>query len=82
MSTDPIDLQESFSESSSFDSKSFLSGLTTSPGVYRMYGSDGSILYVGKAKHLKKRVSSYFARQGLSLKTQSLVSKIAKIEVT
>ncbi|KZY36625.1 excinuclease ABC subunit C [Oleiphilus sp. HI0085] len=47
-----------------------------------MYGSDGSILYVGKAKHLKKRVSSYFARQGLSLKTQSLVSKIAKIEVT
>jgi excinuclease ABC subunit C len=65
-----------------FDHKGFLAGLTSSPGVYRMYAVDDSILYVGKAKHLKKRVSSYFARQGLSIKTQSLVKKIARIEVT
>ena len=82
MSIDPIDSPEPATDTSTFDSKTFLSGLTTSPGVYRMYGSDESILYVGKAKNLKKRVSSYFSRQGLSRKTQSLVSKISKIEVT
>ncbi len=82
MSTDLSDLKQAESATPLFDAKAFLAGLTTSPGVYRMYGNEGEILYVGKAKHLRKRVSSYFARQGLSLKTQSLVSKIARIEVT
>ena len=47
-----------------------------------MFGLDQEILYVGKAKNLKKRVSSYFAKQGLSLKTAALVKRIASIEVT
>jgi len=65
-----------------FDAKSFLKQLSSSPGVYRMFDGDEQILYVGKAKNLKNRVSSYFAKSGLSVKTRSLVSKIANIEVT
>jgi len=65
-----------------FDSKSFLKQLSSAPGVYRMFSSNAKILYVGKAKNLKKRVSSYFLKQGLSIKTRSLVSKIVSIEVT
>ena len=47
-----------------------------------MYDSAGDLLYVGKAKNLKNRVSSYFRETGLSVKTQSLVSKIHSIEIT
>lgn len=65
-----------------FDHKSFLSSLTKAPGVYQMYDSDGKILYVGKAKNLKNRVSSYFQKTGLPIKTQRLVSRIASIEIT
>lgn len=65
-----------------FDSKSFLVQLTRAPGVYRMYDEKGDILYVGKAKNLKSRVSSYFLKTGQSVKTQSLVKKIQRIEVT
>lgn len=65
-----------------FDAKAFLKQLVTKPGVYRMFDETGEILYVGKAKSLKARVSSYFVRQGLPIKTRSLVSKIANIEVT
>ena len=53
-----------------------------SPGVYRMLNHKGDILYVGKAKNLKSRVSSYFAKSGLSLKTQALVKRIQAMEVT
>ncbi|TNF01302.1 MAG: excinuclease ABC subunit C, partial [Gammaproteobacteria bacterium] len=65
-----------------FDSKSFLKQLTERPGVYRMYDEAGEVLYVGKARNLKNRVSSYFRQSGLSPKTQALVSKIDAIEVT
>lgn len=65
-----------------FDFKSFLAELTKSPGVYRMYDERDAILYVGKAKNLKSRVSSYFLKTGQSVKTQSLVKKIADIEIT
>ncbi len=65
-----------------FDSKAFLARLTGRPGVYQMYAADGSILYVGKARNLKNRVSSYFRATGLTTKTMALVSKIARIEVT
>jgi len=65
-----------------FDSKSFLKSLSLAPGVYRMFDAKGDILYVGKAKSLKKRVSSYFLKQDHAPKTRSLVSKIANIEVT
>lgn len=65
-----------------FDSKSFLARLTGLPGVYQMYDSKGEILYVGKARNLKKRVSSYFRNTGLTPKTVALVAKIHHIEVT
>ncbi|MFT7289839.1 MAG: excinuclease ABC subunit C [Reinekea sp.] len=64
-----------------FDPKSFLRNLTTRPGVYRMYASDGQLLYVGKAKNLKNRVSSYFRGSGLTNKTVALVNKIQSIEI-
>ena len=44
-----------------FDGKAFVAQLSTAPGVYRMYAADGSLLYVGKAGALKRRVASYFA---------------------
>ncbi|MBL3600266.1 MAG: excinuclease ABC subunit UvrC [gamma proteobacterium endosymbiont of Lamellibrachia anaximandri] len=63
-----------------FDAKTFLSTLTTRPGVYRMLGQDDKLLYVGKAKNLKKRVSSYFSRS-LNRRIQLMVSQIEGIEV-
>ncbi|MFL0798583.1 MAG: excinuclease ABC subunit UvrC [Cellvibrionaceae bacterium] len=68
--------------SSSFDSKNFLKSLCSQPGVYQMYGEGESLLYVGKAKNLKKRLSSYFRKTGLSPKTQALVSRIVDIQIT
>ncbi len=65
-----------------FDSKNFLKRLATTSGVYRMLDDQGEVLYVGKARNLKNRVSSYFNKSGLSVKTRSLVTKIANIEVT
>lgn len=65
-----------------FDSKAFLKGLTQRPGIYQMYDEADKILYVGKAKNLRNRVSSYFRSSGLSPKTQALVARIRRIEVT
>ncbi|MCM2680747.1 excinuclease ABC subunit UvrC [Echinimonas agarilytica] len=68
--------------SSEFDPKEFLSRVTTSPGVYRMYDGEDTIIYVGKAKNLKNRLSSYFRTQHVSRKTQALVRHICRVEVT
>uniref|UniRef100_UPI0036D93A93 excinuclease ABC subunit UvrC n=1 Tax=Photorhabdus sp. RM322S TaxID=3342825 RepID=UPI0036D93A93 len=65
-----------------FDSKVFLKTVTSQPGVYRMYDTLGTVIYVGKAKDLKKRLSSYFRAQVVSRKTESLVRSIAQIDVT
>jgi excinuclease ABC subunit C len=65
-----------------FDSKSFLASLSTHPGVYRMLGLDGEILYVGKARNLKNRVSSYFSGKPQSAKTMAMVLQIVNVEVT
>jgi len=65
-----------------FDSKAFLSTVTSQPGVYRMYDAAGTVIYVGKAKDLKKRLSSYFRTQVGSRKTEVLVSNIHTIDVT
>ncbi|SFG13903.1 Excinuclease ABC subunit C [Neptunomonas qingdaonensis] len=65
-----------------FDSKAFLAQLTPRPGVYQMQNTAGELLYIGKAKNLKKRVSSYFRTTGLTVKTKALVSHIANIEIT
>ncbi|MBE0508359.1 MAG: excinuclease ABC subunit UvrC [Marinospirillum sp.] len=67
---------------STFDSKAFLQQATQAPGIYQMFAADGKILYVGKARNLKNRLSSYFRSSGLTLKTQALVSRIASVEVT
>ncbi len=67
---------------SEFDHKTFLKHLTTRPGVYQMYAADGALLYVGKARNLRNRVSSYFRASGLTDKTMALVARIQDIQVT
>jgi len=69
-------------ESSAFDHKDFLRGVTTLPGVYRMKNADGDIIYVGKASNLRNRLTSYFQKNVDSEKTRQLVSRIASIETT
>ncbi|WP_343488202.1 excinuclease ABC subunit UvrC [Allomuricauda sp. d1] len=57
-----------------------VSALPSNPGVYQFYNSEGKILYVGKAKNLKKRVSSYFTKKHAYGKTRVLVKKIRSIK--
>ncbi|WJW74291.1 excinuclease ABC subunit UvrC [Thiohalobacter sp. IOR34] len=68
-------------DTAGFDVDSFLRSLTGRPGVYRMLDAEGRILYVGKARNLKKRVSSYF-RKALDTKTQALMAQVRQVEVT
>ncbi len=65
-----------------FDATAFLGALTEAPGIYRMLSLRGEVLYVGKAKNLKKRVASYFRHTGLSDKTRVLMMQVHNIEVT
>ncbi|WP_125076822.1 excinuclease ABC subunit UvrC [Pseudoxanthomonas sp. SGT-18] len=65
-----------------FDGKAFVSGLSLAPGVYRMYAADGSLLYVGKAGALKRRVASYFSNTPKTPRIQAMVAQIARMEVT
>lgn len=58
------------------------STIPTAPGIYKYYDSDNKLIYVGKAKHLRKRVSSYFSKNLASYKTVELVNRIRKIEFT
>jgi excinuclease ABC subunit C len=67
---------------SSFDSRSFLATLTHRPGVYRMLSAEDTVLYVGKAKDLRKRVSSYFGSKAHLPKTQALMALTIRVEVT
>ncbi|MEI6893997.1 MAG: excinuclease ABC subunit UvrC [Colwellia sp.] len=70
------------SQASIFDSEAFLRVVTEQAGVYRMYNSQQVIIYVGKAKQLKKRLTSYFRQDVGSVKTKALVKQISAIEVT
>jgi excinuclease ABC subunit C len=70
------------SAAAAFDGKAFVRTLSTSPGVYRMFGDGDALLYVGKASNLKKRVGSYFLKPQLEPRIASMVSQIARIEVT
>jgi len=66
-----------------FDLKDTLASLPDSPGIYRYYDKEDVLIYVGKAKSLKKRVTSYFTKQSqYNRKTEKLVSEIKKIEFT
>ncbi|MCP5306065.1 MAG: excinuclease ABC subunit UvrC [Chromatiaceae bacterium] len=64
-----------------FDHKAFLRTLTQGPGVYRMLNADGDVMYVGKAKNLRRRVGSYFTRAS-NARIASMVSQIRQIEIT
>jgi excinuclease ABC subunit C len=62
--------------------KDIVSRLPEKPGSYQYWNADGIIIYVGKAKNLKKRVASYFTKSQQPIKTKMLVSKIANITYT
>jgi excinuclease ABC subunit C len=74
--------EESNEPGSIFDSASFLKNVTSKPGVYRMLDEKQQVIYVGKAKNLKNRLSSYFRQTGLSPKTRVMVSRINDIDIT
>jgi excinuclease ABC subunit C len=65
-----------------FDASAFLASVTTRCGVYQMYDAEGALLYVGKARNLRNRLSSYFRNSGLNAKTVALVMRIHDIQVT
>ena len=70
------------SDTATFEVQSFLRGLTHRPGVYRMIDAKHKVIYVGKARDLKKRVSSYFHRAKAAPKTQAMMKKVSYVEVT
>jgi excinuclease ABC subunit C len=65
-----------------FDPTSFVKSLTHRPGVYRMLNAKGQVIYVGKARDLRKRVSSYFHRTHTDAKTSSMMALVNDVEVT
>ena len=70
------------SDEAAFEVKSFLRSLTHRPGVYRMLDAKHKVIYVGKARDLKKRVSSYFHRSQTAPKTIAMMEQVARVEVT
>ncbi len=68
--------------SGAFDHREVLATMPAAPGVYRMLDADGELLYVGKAKNLKKRVSSYFLKGRNTLRISRMVQQVADIQIT
>ncbi|MBV8802137.1 MAG: GIY-YIG nuclease family protein, partial [Gammaproteobacteria bacterium] len=62
--------------------KVFLQNVTTHPGIYQMLGENGVVLYIGKARNLKKRLSSYFSGRQQDTKTLALLKHVEDIQVT
>ncbi len=69
-------------QSATFDAREFVASAPRRPGVYRMYGANGDLLYVGKARNLRDRLGSYFVASNVNPKVQLLVGRITHIEVT
>jgi len=65
-----------------FDPKAFVRNLTQRPGVYRMVSGSGEVLYVGKARNLKKRVSSYFNRSQKSARIELMLTQVEDVQIT
>ena len=65
-----------------FDGKAYARRLGTTPGVYRRYAADDSVLYVGKARALRNRVGSYFNATPKSARTMAMLAQVARMEVT
>lgn len=68
--------------SESFDARAFLKTVPEQPGVYRMIGADEKVLYVGKAKNLRKRVANYFQRTQPSPRIAMMVAQIRRVDIT
>ncbi|MHB8533931.1 MAG: excinuclease ABC subunit UvrC [Sulfuricaulis sp.] len=64
------------------DAKKLIENIPTQPGIYRMLGGKDEVLYVGKARNLRKRVQSYFRASGLSPRVISLMQHVASVETT
>lgn len=62
--------------------KSFLNTVTHEPGVYQMLDEQGTVLYIGKARNLKKRLSSYFSNKQHDVKTHALLKHVKNIDIT
>ncbi|MDX1499648.1 MAG: excinuclease ABC subunit UvrC [Woeseiaceae bacterium] len=69
-------------DADAFDPKTFLASLTHRPGVYRMLDAKHKVLYVGKARDLRKRVASYFRSEHNDVKTAAMMKQVARVEVT
>lgn len=69
-------------QSPGFDGKAYAAQLSTAPGVYRMYAADGTLLYVGKAAALRKRVASYFNASPKNARLTTMLNQVARMDVT
>ena len=82
MTAKPPPAEHAAATEPAFDAKGFLATLTEDPGVYRMLDAEGGVLYVGKAKNLKRRVSSYFQKTGHSPRIALMLQQVANVETT